>query len=60
MNDLDKISDIKHAFYINLEKRSDRKEKVEKELSNIGISAQRFNAIQLTQGAVGCSLSHIK
>ena len=60
MNDLDKISDIKHVFYINLEKRSDRKEKVEKELSNIGISAQRFNAIQLTQGAVGCSLSHLK
>lgn len=60
MNDLDKISDIKHAFYINLEKRSDRKQKVEKELSNLGISAKRFNAIQLTQGAVGCSLSHLK
>ena len=60
MSDLDKISDIKHAFYINLEKRSDRKQKVEKELSNIGISAQRFNAIQLNHGAIGCSLSHLK
>lgn len=54
------ISDIKNAFYINLEHRTDRKALVETELHNIGINAKRFNAIKLDNGAVGCSLSHLK
>jgi glycosyl transferase family 25 len=54
------IKDIKNAFYINLEHRKDRKEHVEQQLNNIGIKAERFNAIKLDQGAVGCSLSHLK
>lgn len=54
------ISDIKHAFYINLEHRTDRKEHVETELCKIGLHAQRFNAIKMENGAVGCSLSHLK
>jgi len=54
------IKDIIHAFYINLEARTDRKEHVEKELANIGINAARFNAMKLTNGAIGCSMSHLK
>ena len=57
---LSNISDIKNAFYINLETRPDRKKHVEKQLNNIGISAQRFNAIKLPNGALGCSMSHLK
>jgi glycosyl transferase family 25 len=54
------ISDIKHAFYINLETRPDRKEHVEKQMELIGIKATRFNAIRLKNGALGCSMSHLK
>jgi len=55
------ISDIKHVFYINLEHRTDRKEHVEKQLALIGIkNPTRFNAIKLENGAIGCSMSHLK
>jgi GR25 family glycosyltransferase involved in LPS biosynthesis len=54
------IKDVKNAFYINLEHRKDRKKHVEQQLNNIGIKAERFNAIKLDKGAVGCSLSHLK
>jgi len=58
--DINSIEDIKHAFYINLEIRTDRKQHVETQLQNIGILANRFNAIKLTNGAIGCSMSHLK
>jgi len=54
------ISEIKHAFYINLESRPDRKVHVESQLQLVGISAERFNAIKLVNGALGCSMSHLK
>jgi len=54
------LSEIKHAFYINLETRPDRKSHVEAQLKTVGIQAQRFNAIKLANGALGCSLSHLK
>jgi glycosyl transferase family 25 len=54
------LNDITNAFYINLEHRTDRKEHVENELNNIGIKATRFNAIKMINGAVGCSMSHLK
>lgn len=57
---MNSISDIKHAFYINLLSRPDRKQHVENQLKNIGISAERFNAIKMSNGALGCSLSHLK
>ena len=57
---MNSIQDIKHAFYINLLSRPDRKQHVEQQLSNIGITAQRFNAIKMANGALGCSLSHLK
>jgi glycosyl transferase family 25 len=57
---MNSISDIKHAFYINLLSRPDRKQHVENQLKTIGINAERFNAIKMPNGALGCSLSHLK
>ena len=54
------IADIKHALYINLDSRPDRKKHVEGQLSIVGIQAERFTAIRLENGALGCSMSHLK
>ena len=54
------IDDIKHILYINLESRPDRKKHVEKQLKRIGLKGERFNAIKLPNGALGCSMSHLK
>ena len=54
------ISDIKHCFYIKLDSRPDRKIHVENQLQIIGIQGNRFNAIRLPNGALGCSMSHLK
>ena len=34
--------------------------KLVNELNNIGIKSTRFNAIKMTNGAIGCSMSHLK
>lgn len=58
---MNSISDIKNVFYINLDHREDRKRHVENQLKNIGIEdATRFKAIKLQNGAIGCSISHLK
>lgn len=57
---MNSVSDIQHAFYINLDSRPDRKQHVERQLGIVGINAQRFKAIKLQNGALGCSLSHLK
>lgn len=54
------IESIYNAFYINLDHRLDRKDHVENELSKIGIKAERFSAIKMENGAIGCSMSHLK
>lgn len=59
-NNFKNVSDIKNAFYINLETRPDRKLHVEEQLKTIGIKAERFNAVKLPNGALGCSMSHLK
>jgi glycosyl transferase, family 25 len=52
---------IQHTLYINLLHREDRKIHVENELNKIGIvNAERFNAVKLTNGALGCSMSHLR
>jgi GR25 family glycosyltransferase involved in LPS biosynthesis len=60
INIMNNISDIKHSFYINLASRPDRKQHVEEQLKKISVNAQRFNAIKLPNGALGCSMSHLK
>jgi len=59
MGTLKSFDDIKHSYYINLEHRTDRKEHVESQLSNLGIKAKRFNAIKMDNGAIGCSIFHL-
>ena len=54
------MDQIQHAFYINLDTRPDRKEHVEAQLKLVGIKANRFRAIRMANGAVGCSMSHLK
>jgi glycosyl transferase family 25 len=57
---MNSILDIKHAFYINLHKRPDRKQHVENQLKIVGINAERFDAVEMQNGAIGCSTSHLK
>ena len=59
--DINSINDIKNIFYINLKHRKDRKEHIEQQLKNIGLTNfERFDAIKLQNGRVGCSMSHLK
>ena len=49
------------VMYINLDSRTDRKESVELELQKINVVyPERFKAIKLENGALGCSMSHLK
>ena len=51
-----------NTMYINLLNRTDRKEHVINELKKLGINdnVERFNAVKLENGALGCSMSHLK
>lgn len=52
---------LNNSYYINLEKRKERKEHVEKELKKIGVNEPiRINAIEHNLGIIGCLKSHIK
>lgn len=51
---------LDHTIYINIDYRTDRKEHVEKELAKIGVEGERLNATKMKNGAVGCSMSHIR
>ena len=49
------------VIYINLDTRPDRKVSVVNELLKIGVNEpERFKAIKLDNGALGCSMSHLK
>lgn len=51
---------LKHTLYINLETRTDRLNHVKKELEKMKINGERINAVKTTDGAIGCTLSHIR
>ena len=52
---------LQNHIYINLDERNDRMISCENELKKIGIDLpNRFSAIKNKQGAVGCSMSHLK
>ena len=59
MQEIKCSSDIKNIFYINLDKRTDRKIHIENQLKLLNWSAHRFPAILHSFGAIGCSLSHL-
>jgi glycosyl transferase family 25 len=48
-----------HAFYINLDRRADRRAEIESELANMEIDAERFRAIEHVFPAIGCTSSHV-
>ena len=55
------IADLfENTHFINLEHRLDRLIHVKKELAKINVVGNRFNAIKLANGAIGCSMSHLK
>ena len=51
---------LKNTLFINLEHRTDRLDHVNSELSKLGITGERVNAVKIKMGAIGCTLSHIK
>jgi len=53
------MNNIHHIVYINLAYRTDRRAEVEGELTRMGLSGERFDAIQERPGCVGCSKSHL-
>jgi GR25 family glycosyltransferase involved in LPS biosynthesis len=56
---MNNITDIKNIFYINLDRRIDRKMHIETQLNLLNLKATRFPAILNSFGALGCSLSHL-
>lgn len=54
------LKDIKHCYYINLENRPDRRDHIENQLLTMDLKGERFNAIKMENGAIGCSMSHLK
>jgi len=52
----DKIDKI---FYINLDRRTDRRDLIEMDLAKIGLDAERFPGIPFEPGIVGCGKSHL-
>jgi glycosyl transferase family 25 len=66
---LNKFSDIKHAIYINLDSRKDRRDLFEKQIEDLHRlhpsdflfhPVSRFSAIKHEHGAIGCSMSHLE
>jgi GR25 family glycosyltransferase involved in LPS biosynthesis len=59
---MNSAEDIHNILYINLDKRPDRNEMALQELGKFQWvkNPQRFPAVHLPNGAIGCSLSHIK
>jgi GR25 family glycosyltransferase involved in LPS biosynthesis len=50
---------IDKIIFINLEKRKDRLYEITNELDNYNLKGERFNAIEHSNGAVGCAYSHL-
>jgi len=59
-SDINNIQDIKHVLYINLLSRQDREKHIINELQKLDLNGRRFNAIKMNNGAIGCSMSHLK
>ena len=58
---INSIADITNVVYINLDARTDRRAHIEQQLNMIDFkNFERFKAIKTTNGAIGCSMSHLK
>ena len=63
------MNHVMNALYINLESRKDRRAHVEAQLASLknaehngipNLMIERFNAIKNLNGAIGCSMSHMR
>lgn len=59
MQKINSSNDIQNIYYINLDRRVDRKIHIETQLNLLNWKATRFPAILHSFGALGCSLSHL-
>jgi glycosyl transferase family 25 len=53
------MENIHKIVYINLDKRQDRRAEIESEFVRMGLSGERFQAIERRPGILGCGLSHL-
>jgi GR25 family glycosyltransferase involved in LPS biosynthesis len=53
------MENIDRMYYINLDRRGDRRGEVEAEFTKMGLTVERFSAIDRKPGIVGCGLSHL-
>jgi GR25 family glycosyltransferase involved in LPS biosynthesis len=51
---------LKNTLFINLESRTDRLNHAVLEFKKMNINAERIDAVKVYNGAVGCTMSHIK
>ena len=51
---------IDHVFYINLDRRTDRRGEFESQAVVYDLQYERFPAIQKDMGILGCTLSHLE
>lgn len=51
---------FENTLFINLDHRKDRLQHLNQQFEVMGISGERFPAIKTSNGAIGCTLSHIK
>ena len=51
---------FKNTLFINLEHRTDRLQHALDEFKKLGINSERVNAVKMKNGAIGCTMSHIK
>ena len=56
---INRVSDITNIYYINLDRRIDRKYHIENQLKLLNWNGKRFSAIQHSFGTLGCALSHL-
>jgi GR25 family glycosyltransferase involved in LPS biosynthesis len=49
-----------NIYYINLAHRTDRNDHVRKQITSIGCTPIRIDAVECKQGAIGCGMSHIR
>jgi len=52
------MEQVAGTFYINLDARTDRRQEIEAELAQVGISGERFPAFKTSPGIIGCGQSH--
>lgn len=51
---------IAKIIYINLERRKDRLNEINEQLTNFVLEGERFNAILNSNGIIGCGYSHLE